>query len=136
MRGVALYATITAPFLAIPTALAVFGLPLDIGLSIALLAAIASAIVATVYVWGLYRATTEPRSIFFGMLVSALEVKVTFGAWVGYLVAASLLAKISIVLPLPAQPIRGVITGIAAIVLLITAVYYAATIALERRAAE
>jgi hypothetical protein len=133
MRGVVLYAAVAAPFLGLATWLAILGVPPDTGLSVALLVAIIVAIFATFYVRSVYVTTSEPRSVFFGMLVSALEFKVAFGAWVGYLIAASLLAKVGIILPLPSQPIRAVITGVAALVLLISAIYYAATIYLERR---
>lgn len=135
MRGVVLYAAVTIPFLVIPAALVPFGFPPDAWLSISVLTAIVVATYATWDIRRLYLASKEPRSIFWGMLVSAVEVKVAFGSWIGYLLAASLLARpeVGIVVPLPPQPVRAFVTGVAAVVLLTAAIYYAVTIRLERR---
>lgn len=135
MRGILLYGAVAAPFLLFAVVLSALGLPSDVAISMALMAVIVVAIYATVKVRGWYRATPTPRSIFYGMLVSAVEVKVAFGAWVGYLIAAGILARppLNVVLPLPPASIRAQITGVAAIVLLITAAYYALTIWLENR---
>lgn len=134
--GIVLYLAISAPFLSIPLVLYAAGVDLDTGLAIALLATISAGILATIWVARRYRATPEPRSIFFGMLVSALEVKVAFGAWVGYLIAATILRSdpFFIDLPVPVQPVRSLVTGIAAVGLLVSAVYYAATIAIQTAA--
>lgn len=135
LRGILLYGAIAVPFLLIAKGLEALGLGFETGLSIALLVGIAVGLYATWKVRTWYRETTPPRSIFYSMLVSALEVKVAFGAWIGYLVAASLLARpeVGITLPLPPQQVRQGITGVAAIGLMIAAVYYAVTILLERR---
>jgi len=132
LRGIPLYAAIVAPFLVLPSLLIAVGTPFDVSLSVTLLAAIATGIVATFQVRQMYHESAEPRSIFWAMLVSALEVKVAFGAWIAYLVVATLAARAGIELWLPPQPIRQLITSIAAIVLLVTPVYYRITIALER----
>lgn len=134
IRGIGLYLGIALPFLVLPALLVAGGVPGDISLSVAILAAIAAGIVATFVVRRLYLESTKPRSIFWGMLVSALEVNVAFGAWIGYLVTAAVLARVGYELPLPPQPVRQFLTSVAAIVLLITPVYYLATIALERSA--
>jgi hypothetical protein len=133
MMGGVLYLAITVPFVALAAVLYGLGVSVDAGLSLALLSAIASAIVAMIDIRRIYYETPIPRSFFFGMLVSALEVKIAFGSWVGYLVAASLLAKVGILLPLPPQAVRSVITGIAAVVLLVSAVYYDLSIRIEER---
>lgn len=140
MKGIVLYLAIAAPFLAIPLVLALFGVDFQTGLSIAIVVAIVASIVATIYVANLYHQSTEPKSVFWGYLVSAMEVKVAFGGWVGYLVAANLLAAHELVLfgtrillPLPDQATRQAFTGIAAVILLVTAVYYAVSITIERR---
>lgn len=135
MKGTILYLAIVAPYLAIPLVLAPFGIAPDDGLAIALVVAIVSAVVATFYVRARYMASTEPRSIFWGFLVSALEVKAAFAAWIAYVVSANLLLDAGIVLPVPEQPIRALITGVVAIVTLTSAVYYAVAIALLTRSA-
>lgn len=132
LRGAALYLALALPFLAIPPLLSPV-LALEAGLGIALIVAIVSGIAAFVWVWRLYRASSPPRSIFFGMLVSALEVKVAFGAWIGYLIAAGLLGRVGVDLPVPPQSLRLVINGLVAVGLFVSAIYYAVTIELERR---
>lgn len=131
-----LYLAVVAPFLLVPLALAGFGVDPEIGLSFSVLLAIAFSISATVYIVRNYRATPKPRSVFFGMLVSALIVKQAFAGWIGWLVAATLLARpdtLGIQLPIPDQPTRALINAVAVIVLLVTAIYYALSIAAEVR---
>lgn len=133
MRGVVLYALIAAAFLALPVVLLPFRVPPETGFSLALLAAIGSGIVAAFRVRAIYAVSTVPRSVFFGMLVTAIEIKAAAGAWFAYLVAANLLGRADILLPTPEQPVRVVISGVLAIVVLLSPVYYALTIELERR---
>ena len=99
MKGVLLYFAIVAAFMAIPVVLLPFGVAPDDGLGIALVVAIVSALAATLYVRARYLESPEPRSIFWGFLVSALEVKAAFGAWIAYIVAANLLADAGVALP-------------------------------------
>lgn len=135
LRGVALYVAIAVPFLLVPVVLLPL-VPPDTGLAIALIAAIVIGIASTWYVRAKYMASSKPRSVFWGMLVSALEVGVAFGLWVGYVVASTLLARdptFPLQLPVPPQPLRSLITTVAAIGIFASATYYAVTIYLERR---
>lgn len=129
MRGAVLYVALCLPFLAIGVLVFALGGDAETATAAAITAAIVVGVLSTLYVRTKYLASPEPRSIFWGMLVSALEVKVAFGVWVGYLLVATRLD-----LPVPPQPHRGLITVGAAIGLFVSATYYAVTIYLERRA--
>lgn len=144
LRGVWLYLAISVPYLAIPLALYPLGVSLQAGVSLAGIAAIASSIVAARYVRSETKRVEDEtgENLFLGMLRSAIEVKVAFGAWIGYLVAARLLAENGlplvgkVLLPIPPEPVRLIVNAVAGIVVLTSTVYYAVTIVLERRDAE
>lgn len=138
LRGVPLYVALSLPFLVLPIALLPFGLDWPVALGVALVTVIAVGIRSTFYMRSRYLASKKPRSIFWGMLVSALMVASAVGLWVGYVVIATLLARdptFPIQLPIPPQPVRSVITAVAVTALFVAPIYYAVTTYLERRAA-
>lgn len=135
LRGAPLYLAISVPFLAIPLPLLAIGWPWNDASSTAIVAAVIAGVVAVLYVRRRYFALGEPRGFFFGMLLSAIELKAAFSAWIGYLVVANR-HPFGLQLPLPPEPVRLVINAVGVIVLLTGSVYYAVTIALERREAD